>query len=345
MKKLAAAVLLLALAACGRGRGHSGKSGAGSRLGGAAVMPVFAPEARIDLARGKDPQELVRIGTRGLVIGPAGGPLVWKLFVDPRRADEAWYFLQTYAPFHLATPMGELTFRGRGSVKAGLAERRMIVEWARRVAIEAAGGRAGAAYGLLLSWHQVGALGECEDLSLYLSGEAVAAACGWDRAIQGRLEPGQLGRIFGWFDRLRPFQAVVGEGSLQPGGQQARLVFAGHGAQSPAPAEQREIEAFAAALFAELAGAAAEPASAPGAPPRQRYLLSPEALHPRPQSVVLHLPDRPPWVPGVARPAPTIEETPETPGPHLPDPPLPRGEGGERQGIPAVFSPLPWGEG
>jgi hypothetical protein len=311
MMKRLAVVLLLGLAGCGGGKTPAGRAeGAGLRLGGAAVMPAFAPEARIELLRGQHPQELVRIGTGGLVSGPAGGPLVWKLFADPWRKDEAWYFLQTYAPFQLTTPAGALAFRGRGRVKPSLAERRMIFEWSRRVAIEAAGGRAGPAYGLLLSWHQVGPLGDCEDLALYLTGEAVASACGWNQEIRGRLDPVHLGRVFDWFDRLRAFQSVGGQGSSEPGVQPARLVFAGHGSQTATTSEQGEIQSFAASLFAELAGSS--PSENPGAPPRQRYLLPPGALHPPPQQVILQLPERPP--PGPWR-------APQAPGPHLPGPP------------------------
>src|SRR4029077_4931534 len=76
--------LLLALAACGRGTGK----GAAATPAKAAARP--APSAGIELRRGTDPQELVRIGARGVVIGPAGGPLARTLFVEPRQADIAW---------------------------------------------------------------------------------------------------------------------------------------------------------------------------------------------------------------------------------------------------------------
>ncbi|HEX9942110.1 MAG TPA: hypothetical protein VGG03_08845, partial [Thermoanaerobaculia bacterium] len=228
MRRLALLLLVLfGAAACG-GEAPSGPA-AGSRPGKGAAAPVFAaPEAGIELARGKEPRELVRIGFHGVAIGPTEGPLVWKLFAEPRRSDEAWYLLRTYAPFQMKTPAGELVFRGRGRAKPSLAERRMILEWSRRVAAEAAGGRAGAAYGLLLAWHQAGPAGGCEDLALYLTGEVVASACGWDRDVRGRLEPGQLGRIFGWFDRLEPFQTGGEPG--EAGTQQTRLIFAGQGA-------------------------------------------------------------------------------------------------------------------
>src|SRR4029077_9166978 len=98
---------LLALAACGRGTGK----GAAATAAKAAARP--APSAGIEMRggagppgggrRGPAPQELVRIGARGVVIGPAGGPLARTLFVEPRQADIAWYLLRTYAPFAART--------------------------------------------------------------------------------------------------------------------------------------------------------------------------------------------------------------------------------------------------
>lgn len=326
MKLPALLLLLLLMSACGGEDSSSGTPAAGSKQSNGPAVPSAsaAPGPGIELRRGRAPRELVRIGTRSVIIGPEGGPLVWKLFTEPRRADDAWYFFRVYAPFAMKSPAGDLTFQGHGKLKPGLAERRMILEWARQVAAEAGDGRGGAAYGLVLAWHQGGAAGLCEDVVLYLTGEAVATACDWDREVAGRLDPGPLGRVYGWFDRFQPFQVAGGEQeeSLRSGKLQARLIFAGRGARFTTPAEQRQIESFAAAVFAELAarrrGSVAAPsAPATSAPPSLRLLLPPGAGG-RVEGILLQLPDRPPPVPRSSKPSlpqPPLYGTARTPAP------------------------------
>jgi hypothetical protein len=319
-------LLLLGAAACGKGTTGSGPV---ARAGKARIAPA-APRIAIELRRGQEPRELVRIGTRGVIIGPSSGPLARKFFVDPRRADVAWYFLRTYAPFETKTPQGEISFQGQGKVKPGATEQRMIREWTRQVAAEAAGGRGGSAYGLVLAWHQGGSSLDCQDVAIYLTGEAAATSCGWDGEVRGRLEPGALGRAYDWFDRLQPFQegGAQTEDSLRPGALETRLVFAGKGSRPAAAGEQAEIQSFAARLYSELnarrtgappPAAPAAPATPPGKtppvpvePPAARLLLPPGALSPRPQEIILQLPEKPPPPPSSQR---AQEGAPRRPAP------------------------------
>jgi hypothetical protein len=315
MRRLIFFLLIAGLAACGEAPSGPPAPGAPKGKGAApAESSPAAPPAWVgfELRRGQSPRELVRIGLRGVVIGSAEGRLEWKLFAEPRRSDDAWYLLSTYAPFKRSAPEeGELVFRGRGKVKPGPAEQRMIFEWVRQVASEAGGGRSGAAYGLLLAWHQGGASGLCEDVVLYLTGEAVATACGWEREVRGRLDPSQLNRIFGWFDRLQAFQTAgePAEESSRPGGIETRLIFAGRGTKPATAAEQSEIRSFADALFTELAarrrGAAPAPAETSDQTeptPLQHLLLPRGAASPRSQEIILQLPEKPPPVPKTPRP-------------------------------------------
>jgi len=284
----------------------------------------------MELHRGTEPQELVRIGIQGAVIGPAGGPLTVQLFAGPRRSDVAWYFLRTYAPFELKSPQGNLVFHSKGRVAAGPVEKRMIFEWARSVAAEGADSRLTDAYGLVLAWHQGGSSGICRDVALYLTGDAKASACGWDKDIEGRLDPAILPQVYVWFDRLKSFQAAAGDRDMRQGSLETRLVFAGNGNRQAGASEQGEIQAFGAALFGELAarreGAApAQDAPAtplvkkplsPAPPPSSRLLLPLHPALPKTDTeIVLNLPDQPPppppgmGVPPHPRPRPT--PTPE----------------------------------
>jgi hypothetical protein len=288
-------LLLLGLAACGREAPAGRPPAAGAHPAALASLPGGG----IELRRGREPRELVRIGLRGVVIGTEGGLLEWKLFADPRRAAEAWSYLRVYAPFELHSTEGELTFHGHGTVTSGPTERRMILEWARRVAAEAAGVRAGDAYGLVLGYHQGGSAGLCEDVALYLTGEAVATACGWDGEVRGRLDPAPLGRIYDWYDRLQAFQTGGSEPEEgpSPGKLPVRVIFAGRGAATATAAERDEIQSLAAGLFAELAvrrrgSAATATPGAPAAPPPARLLLPPGGGPEAPEAV--QLPEKPP---------------------------------------------------
>jgi hypothetical protein len=312
-------LLLLGTAACGPGGGASGRAARKAR-----PVAFQLPAVAIELQRGTDPRELVRIGTRGVAIGTVKEPLEWKLFADSRRADEAWYLLRTYGSFRETTPGMALAFNGQGKVKPGAAERRMIGEWARKVASEAADGRAAAAYGLALSWRQGGSSGICSDVAVYLTGEVAATACGWAGESRGRLEPAALNRLYEWFDRLRPFQAgnETQEGPNPRTALDTRLIFAGGGKRTAMAAEQEEMLAFAAELFAELAARKgvvpppAEAAPAPGSPapaepPPARLLLPPAAMSPRLEETPLQFPEKPPPVPaGGAATSPSLHGTP-----------------------------------
>lgn len=295
-------VLLVGLVACGAPVPDAAKSPREA----AARVPSWVG---MELRRGREPRELVRIGLRGALVGPTEGRLGWKLFADSRRATDSWFFLNTYAPFTRRSSAGELVFRGRGKEPAGPIQQRMIFEWARRVAAEAGGSRAGDSYGLILAWHQGGSSGICEDAMLYLTGEAVATSCGWEQEeVRGRLDPAQLGRVYGWFDRLRAFQTTSGQAEdPRPGTLETRLIFAGRGVRPVTAAEQAEIGSFSATLFAELAArrrgaspAAPAPEAPKGAvsdPPAQRLLLPPGALALRRGETPLQLPEKPPPVP------------------------------------------------
>jgi hypothetical protein len=251
----------------------------------------------VDWQRWQNPPTRIAIGIGGVAAGPAEGPLVPYLFLGPERAEDAHLFARAYAPFRARLGRSELVFHGRGRVRPGPVEERMIVEWARRVAAEQAGGRSGGAYGLAFSWHRGGSVGSCESVSVFLTGEVWAQACAWGGdEVRGRLQPAAMSRVYGWFDALAPFQS-----NRQPGSsgeaEPSRLVFAGRGTQKPGDGDRSAIEGFAAALFRELsakrrggAPLSAEEASSP------RLLLPSQALRTSPPLARL-APKVPPAVP------------------------------------------------
>jgi hypothetical protein len=237
----------------------------------------------VDWQRWQNPPTRIAIGIGGVAAGPAEGPLVPYLFLGPERAEDAHLFSRAYAPFRARLGRSELVFRGRGRARPGPVEERMIVEWARRVAAEQAGGRSGGAYGLAFSWHRGGSVGSCESVSVFLTGEVWAEACAWGGdEMRGRLQPVAVGRVYGWFDSLAPFQSSRQQGTSGEA-EPSRLVFAGRGTLTPGDGDRAAIESFAAALFRELsakrqggAPLSAEEASSP------RLLLPPGPMRTSP---------------------------------------------------------------
>lgn len=267
----------------------------------------------VDWQRWQNPPTRIVIGIGGVAAGPAGGPLVPYLFLGPERAEDAHLFARAYAPFRARLGRSELVFHGRGRTRPGAVEERMIVEWARRITAEQAAEQAGGggAYGLALSWHRGGSVGSCESVSVFLTGEVWAEACAWGGdEVRGRLQPAAMGRVYGWFDALAPFQST-----RQPGAsgeaEPSRLVFAGKGARAAGDGDRAALESFAAALFRELS------AKRRGGPPpaeetASRLLLPAEPLRASPPLARL-APKVPPPVPRPEAPRTSASSGSRTP--------------------------------
>jgi hypothetical protein len=261
----------------------------------------------VDWQRSLNPPIRVVLGVGGVADGPEAGPLVPYLYPEPGLAEAAHYLSRTYAPFRARMANGEMVFYGTGRVRPSLVEQRMVVEWARRAAAALAGGDE-ESYGLALSWHRGASVGNCESVSVFLTGEARAEACAWSgEPVTGRLQPAALSRVYDWFDTLGAFQEseMGAPGEAEP----ARLVFAGQGARGPAREETAAIEAFAAALLRELAARrkGGVPAPAPTATPTApetaalpRLLLPQETGSPSLPPLARLAPAVPPLPPAVA---------------------------------------------
>jgi hypothetical protein len=233
------------------------------------------------------PGELIGIDLGGVVAGPAGpGPahLERKLFPSRRRIHELASFARLYAPFSERGPEGVLEFRGGGRLPADDIVRRMVREWARLAAAEAAAGATDEVYGVALLWQRSGpGATPCDELAVSLSGGAWAVACagGVERRFAAQLTPARMRQVYGWIDALAPLQSAGA--AVEPEGRPTRLVLAGAGAELAGDAVRREIAAFAEALHAELQAAprvafrAPEPPppAYPGRPPPRPYQRRP----------------------------------------------------------------------
>jgi hypothetical protein len=227
----------------------------------AAPAPGTAPGAAPGAAPrpGAVPLQRVTIDLGGLWVGPDDpreGPRVHYVFARRRRTEDLAQFVRDYAPFRAS----ELVFRGRGTVQASAAERRMIGEWTRAVEVEAVGDAGSPSpYGLAFAWHRGAATGGvCDDLVVYLTGEVRAGSCGAGAEVGGRLAGERLQRLYAWVDGLAAFQDA-GEQELRAGALLDRLIFAGRGRQRASPGEIAAIEAFAGSLHRELTATAPAP--------------------------------------------------------------------------------------
>ncbi|HVR96508.1 MAG TPA: hypothetical protein VMW27_07840 [Thermoanaerobaculia bacterium] len=263
-----------------------------------AVAKRQAPNPwTIDWRRWREPRERVLIGRGGIAMGAVAGPLRRYLFTEPERAREIAAFARAYAPFRWRIGPEELEFHGRGRVRVGGVERRMVLEWARQVAAEAAGVVPGSGYGLAFAWQLEGVM--CEEVSVYLSAEVRSGPCNGDGAIAGRLAPEPLARVYSTFDRLAPFQS--GEEAETGSTAASRLVFTGRGSQAASPAEVAAFLDLAAALHQEIVdrrpGALPPVPAEPAVDPktgRKKKLPAPTPAPSPPPRLLLPPPSSPP---------------------------------------------------
>ncbi len=268
---------------------------------------------------------MVWINLRSVVIGPVPGRLERKFFADPRRTDVVWYLVRTYAPFERKAVDGDLSFHGEGKVKAGPVEQRMVFEWARQTAAEAAGGQGGLAYGLVLAWH----LGE---LVARLPGPRRRPHGRGGRHLVrlGRGDPGAPGARSARpaLRLVRPPEAVPGRRGPDRGQPAAGCPGDPPDLRRQGEAAGHEWRAVGDPVVRRRRCSRSWPrggegrrrrpsrrrsaGEAPAEPPPAHLLLPPAALNPRVEEVVLQLPEKPPAPPmaPAAQAAPTAVPTP-----------------------------------
>jgi len=119
--------------------------------------------------------------------------------------------------------------------------------------IETSGGRLDASDGPVLAWHREGGIaGFCDDLTVYLTGDAFASSCKGNQPTNlghARLTAEQLAQVYAWVDRLKSFEfertdpAKVDQMTI-------RIVFSGAGSVDATDADIQAIQQFAADVFA-----------------------------------------------------------------------------------------------
>lgn len=230
-------------------------------LTGGNVLLAEAPEPQVtDVViewQGVDGAcQMARIGLTSLAFGPCNGVMMEAQFGSEERVADIAYFAAEYATFSAETPAGRVTFTGQGERLPTPAEQRMIAEWARLVTVEASGGRSGAAYGLAFSWHREGGIaGFCDDLAVYVTGEALASSCKGSQPQdlgRVRLTADQLDQLYRWVDSLAAFEWAHTDKAVADS-MTLRLVFSGTGQEEASDEARQAILDFASQVYFEAA--------------------------------------------------------------------------------------------
>ncbi len=235
---------------------HTNADASSTRLASAPVPTTGDAVIVWEGAHGDSGCQMAEIGTEGVAFGTCtGGQMMQGYLAYEGRAAELADFTAAFAPFEADTPAGRVRFSGAGEQEAAPAEQRMIAEWAKLAALEASAGRSGASWGLALAWHREGGIaGFCDDLTVYVTGQANATSCKGNTPQDlgaGRLTAAELEQLFGWLDRLQSFEEAQSDDAVADS-MTVRLLFNGTGTETASEDEQAEINAFAAELYQRL---------------------------------------------------------------------------------------------
>jgi hypothetical protein len=200
---------------------------------------------------GESPCAVLRAGLDGLAAGLCGEEMQPRVYVRPDRPMRLAELIARYAPFELEVGDEEVELHGGGTEVAGPVQRRMVLEWARRLMAEARGVTATRGFRLAYEWHrQIQGGRECEAVAIYLSGEVLATTCDGLHSI-GHVEPERMAPIFAWHDQVSPFQAVRQGGA---GGEPVsdRVFFPGAGDAEQVDDTVKSMIAVARAIHADV---------------------------------------------------------------------------------------------
>ncbi len=232
---------------------HTDETGGTVRLA-AAPTPQIEDAALTWKGRRDGFCQTAVFGAEWVAFGRCGGALIPGQYALPERAEALAYFVRTYAPFTAETPAGRVNFTGQGTVTATPAEQRLMAEWAQLAALEASLGRSGASYGLALTWHREGGIaGFCDDVSIYVTGEAYVSSCRGDQPRdlgRVRLNSSQLQDLYTWMDTLKGFEFSYTDPATADA-MTVSLLFSGMGPAEAADADLQAMQALALDLLTQ----------------------------------------------------------------------------------------------
>lgn len=238
---------------------HTDETGSQVRLASGPAAQLENPLIRWRFASAEG-CETAEIGESAVLFGDCDQPMMAGRFALETRLEDLAYFTEKYLPFEAETAAGRVVFNGQGQVTATPAEQRMIAEWSRLVAQEAAAGRSGASWGLVYAWHRSGGIaGFCDEVTVYLSGEAFASACGAQEPLtlgRVRLSSNQLMVLYEWVDTLQSFEYEHSDPATADA-LMVSFVFTGTGDREVTDAELQAIQELSQDILAQASASAA----------------------------------------------------------------------------------------
>lgn len=154
--------------------------------------------------------QLLVVDTNQVTFGPCEGNLTTIPFPLDLNNSDLGKFIEQFGSFEVDVAGGKLKFQGQGTETATPAQQRMIAEWARLTRQITETGRFDPEMGRVILWHREGGIaGFCDDLSLYITGMAVASSCKGNQPAGPEpifLGAEDLEQFYEWVDGTKPFQ-------------------------------------------------------------------------------------------------------------------------------------------
>ncbi|MEN4013155.1 MAG: hypothetical protein AB1453_08180 [Chloroflexota bacterium] len=227
----------------------------GSRLLAAGVEEEDSGKSYILLIHAPETEDcaMLQVGLSAASSGECGGVLQAYAFQGPQRALELSTRINQYASFQTETPLGWITFQGRGERQPADEEARALAAWA-LAALSDARGESAPETGLLFTWQRSGGIaGLCETVKVYESGWAYAYDCKSEGASplgSLHLTADQLVLLYNWVDRFGAVTASRSENVAD--GFQFDLTLAGRGEGQPSQADEESMYRYGADLLSMM---------------------------------------------------------------------------------------------
>ncbi len=216
-----------------------------------APLESSQPDIPVITLKTEDPQagcQEFQVTRTGLGSGACGSDIEIEAFPGMQRAVELEMWLARYAPFEVTAADGSLSFEGRGTQKAVLAEQRALIAWTRLVALDLESPPSEPPPGLVIDWYRTGGLaGVCDRLMIFESGFAYARDCQQNSLGQTLLQTDQIKLLYEWRDAFKPAKVNASDGVTD--GYNYELLFNGAGSSAPTSADQKNMLVLAAQLF------------------------------------------------------------------------------------------------
>lgn len=233
---------------------HTNADGSAVRVAGRAVPGVESGEQLPVFVWESADCEKATLSLDGIAFGRCDGEQAFRPwdFDTPASMRD---FLLLYGAFSADTPVGSLTFNGRGPLIANPAEQRMMAEWVKLQFDIVQSGRTGAAWGLALSWsRQGGFAGFCDDVAIYRDGSVIVSNCKAEGSPYPpvRLNTTQLEQLYFWLDNYAEVDFTESDPAVADA-MTTKLTLLGAGQAQPREDIRRAMIEFAAQLAAQAA--------------------------------------------------------------------------------------------